>query len=202
MKRKRTTAVLLAVMVSAAGVFTCAAGEPGTEAVLEEEISEAADMAYADAADAAGAALALYLRSSGGEELASYLSSVDTEKLAEYLELFVVLTQNEDFQSLMDYQEVQELAEALIQKAAEFAVEDPQLAEKILVAMGVDEAYASSVLELIADHPEVLEEVGTLAASEEGRKFAQLLKEYLKSGELSVGALKLADVLRGIAQDE
>ena len=68
---------------------------------------------------------------------------LDVEELREYYRQFESVIQSDEFQNLIEYEEVRDLITALVDKGVDFAIEDPDLAQKILITAGMDEKIVS-----------------------------------------------------------
>ena len=114
------------------------------------------------------------------EDLVEEFLSLDPEELAEYVDLAVNVYKSPDFQELMAYDEVRDLAVTLIQNGLNLASDEPKLADMVLQTLGVDRRIIGVffyLLEAGKEHPEIVEEVGKLVHSEEAKQLMSLLIE-------------------------
>ena len=114
------------------------------------------------------------------EDLVEELQSLDPEELAEYVDLAVNVYKSPDFQELMAYDEVRDLAVTLIQNGLDLASDEPKLADMVLQTLGVDRRIIGVffyLLEAGKERPEIVEEVGKLVHSEEAKQLMSLLIE-------------------------
>ncbi len=114
------------------------------------------------------------------EDLVEELQSLDPEELAEYVDLAVNVYKSPDFQELMAYDEVRDLAVTLIQNGLNLASDEPKLADMVLQTLGVDRRIIGVffyLLEAGKERPEIVEEVGKLVHSEEAKQLMSLLIE-------------------------
>lgn len=86
--------------------------------------------------------------------------NVDYEKLIGPITTGLVLIQNEEVRSLLRYEEVRDLADEVAERSAELVNTEPDTADKIFEALGVDETGAMFV-RVVAHN---WEEVSTMAA--------------------------------------
>ena len=63
----------------------------------------------------------------------------ETEELMSNLGVLVEVLESEEFQRLMEYPEMQALMRTAFERLVQFVTEEPELATKVLVALGADE---------------------------------------------------------------
>ena len=129
---RKLSALLLAAAVLAFPVFARAEADPETETVGREAETEGL----------------------GAEAETEFeLPKLTREQLEEYqdiLETILVTVNSEEFEHLMEYPQMQALAETVVNKLIVFLQEDPELAKKVLITLGADE-NAVNLLEAFSD---------------------------------------------------
>lgn len=104
------------------------------------------------------------------EEVMEEINSMSAEDIKEYVIMIEKVVTNPDFQSLMRYDEVQDLVTTLVYNALKFAKDDPELTNKILETAGVDQRAIAVFFVL-------------LNSSENNQNVAEGLKQFLLSEE-------------------
>ena len=94
---------------------------------------------------------------------------LDVEELREYYRQFESVIQSDEFQNLIEYEEVRDLITALVDKGVDFAIEDPDLAQKILITAGMDEKIVSLLPLLLEKGSKAGEALEAFKQSEEGK---------------------------------
>jgi len=84
------------------------------------------------------------------DDITRLINEIDLEAVKEAAVYVGDFLDSEDFKSLMSYKEVRELGETAAEKIVDFVDEDPELTEKILVALGMDEAGAAAALDAVS----------------------------------------------------
>ena len=90
------------------------------------------------------------------QETLDALNKIDYSELAEDIQIVRRTVQSEEFKELMAYPAVQELLLMLGQKTTDFVFDDPDTTQKILVALGMQEAVAEQVtngIRLVGENP-------------------------------------------------
>ena len=82
------------------------------------------------------------------------VSQMDLNEIIEYYKMVTAVTASEEFESLVQYVEVQELISEVLEMGAQLAMEEPETVGKILTAAGIDNKYVSLLtLALLFEEP-------------------------------------------------
>lgn len=144
-----------------------------------EELTEAPEDAIIDAAThvAVGALTEdqvqdLSILSLLPEEEREALESLNAEQLSEYAVVIERIVTNPDFQSLMKYEEVQDLVVTLTNDALNLAAEEPEMTDQILETLGVNRNVILvffELMEVLNENQETTAAIRQFLLSEEGR---------------------------------
>ena len=117
---------------------------------------------------------------------AELFSDMNREEIEGYLEKIYDVISNEEFQTIMQYPEVEALAWEILRTGAEFVYNEPELTEKILLTAGVEEKYLALLKELLQDtNPEeVKEAIVDFKESEKGKEILSLVNEHFDKEQL------------------
>ncbi len=206
---KRIGAVALTLfLTAAAGSVPSMAHEAVTEA-MTETVSEAA------AADSGAAdidqdqifddMLALLQKIPADKFsalLAEYIPGASAEEIQKYIEMIQALLENEDFRSLMSYDEVWDLAIYAGENLAEMAVEEPELTRKVLETLEVNEAAIQITMGLIDHKEQIAQALNELDIQWQSGETAELLGDMAGNRELRTGLEELLTILQGGTRDE
>lgn len=121
-------------------------------------------------------------------EMKEELASLDMNEIMEYSVMIQKVLTNPDFQSLLQYDEVQRLLSTLMDNALNFAKNDPALTKKILETLGVDEKLVLvfyGVLEAIRSGA-VTEDIDRLLQSEEGQALVEIIVQNVKPEQIEM----------------
>ena len=139
MKIKRWMALCLAALVTVTGAASAWAGESTSE-------TEAMTEAQAQGPETGEEAL----QESIDGIIADLIGDMKVEELLDLAMTILKVTDSEEFQHLMEYPEMQALAETVVKRCIRMFVDDPELAEKIMTTLGVDER-AAAILAMMAE---------------------------------------------------
>ena len=81
--------------------------------------------------------------------LTSRLGDLDYEKLQEDIKLVQAVMGSESFRHLLTYEEVRDFADYSLKMITRFALDEPELLEKILITMELDQASVTVIMEVI-----------------------------------------------------
>ena len=159
MKRRLLTWPL-AMFLLFGGAFPAAAEvqDPAVQAIIEDAVED--ERKEADEKAEAGADSGTSDEGSGlTEDIAAALEeanskysfkyehgggikpgNAETEELLSNLGVLVEVLESEEFQRLMEYPEMQALAKTALTRLTDFAMNEPELATKVLVKLGADES--------------------------------------------------------------
>ena len=215
---KRIGAVALTLLLTAAvGSVPSMAQEAVTEA-LTETVSEAA-------ADDSGEAIVNLMSGSADIDqdqifddmlallqkipadklsalLAEHIPGASAEEIQEYIEMIQALLENEDFRSLMSYDEVWDLAIYAGENLAEMAVEEPELTRKVLETLEVNEMVIRITMGLIDHKEQIAQALNELDIQWQSGEAAELLEDLAGNQELRTGLEELLTILQGGTEDE
>ena len=206
---KRIGAVALTLFLTAAvGSVPSMAQEAVTEA-MTETVSEAA------AADSGAAdidqdqifddMLALLQKIPADKLsalLAEHIPGASAEEIQEYIEMIQALLENEDFRSLMSYDEVWDLAIYAGENLAGMAVEEPELTRKVLETLEVNEAAIQITMGLINHKEQIAQALNELDIQWQSGEAAELLGDMAGNRELRTGLEELLTILQEGTEDE
>lgn len=155
----------LLLFIAAASLLICSAAPAlaGENAVTGSETTGAQEAAEASGTEteqtAAEASLEGEVREAAEEaplnedvtekELEEYTEMARRFDMAEILENAETIwrvSQSEEFHALMEYPEMQELLKTVLVKLKDFIFEEPDLAEKVLITLGVKEPLVKEVM--------------------------------------------------------
>ena len=102
------------------------------------------------------------------QQLMGELDNVDIEELKSDMDLIIAVVSSEEFQSLISYQDVRELFEIVIIRLGKMAMEEPELAGKIFVTMGVDQKIVDALIRVskLLEESDTAQELFLLALSQ------------------------------------
>lgn len=206
---KRIGAVALTLFLTAAvGSVPSMAQEAVTEA-LTETVSEgaAADSGEADIdQDQIFDDMLALLQKIPADKLsallAEHIPGASAEEMQEYIEMIQALLENEDFRSLMSYDEVWDLAIFAGENLAEMAVEEPELTRKVLETLEVNEAAIQITMGLIDHKEQIAQALNELDIQWQSGEAAELLEDLAGNQELRTGLEELLTILQGGTEDE
>ena len=206
---KRIGAVALTLFLTAAvGSVPSMAQEAVTEA-LTETVSEAAaaDSGEADIdQDQIFDDMLALLQKIPADKLsallAEHIPGASAEEMQEYIEMIQALLENEDFRSLMSYDEVWDLAIYAGENLAGMAVEEPELTRKVLETLEVDEAAIQITMGLIDHKEQIAQALNELDIQWQSGEAAELLGDMAGNRELRTGLEELLTILQGGTEDE
>ncbi|MBQ1311531.1 MAG: hypothetical protein IIY55_06750 [Blautia sp.] len=169
-------AVFLLAFSSIAGAQTQeSSAEENTEGMLQNDAAGVMVQTIEDTLSLTSSAMDEESFSSFVNELGQMIRDVDLEELKENMKLVLAVVSSEEFQSLVQYQEVIDLAALLLKKGAETAVTEKELTEKILQTLGLDERWIRAWT-FVADHSEEIRVVlQEFAGTEDGAALLKLL---------------------------
>jgi hypothetical protein len=125
------------------------------------------------------------------EQAAMLVKDLDVETVREYYRDIESVVMSDEFQSLLQYEEVRVLIEELVNRGVDFVMTEPELTEKILITAGMDEKYAALVLLLIGEGNKAGEAVELFKESEEGKALLEYLDLTLDRETLTKALLDL-----------
>ena len=206
---KRIGAVALTLfLTAAAGSVPSMAQEAVTEA-MTEIVSEAAaaDSGEADIdQDQIFDDMLALLQKIPADKLsallAEHIPGASAEEIQEYIEMIQALLENEDFRSLMSYDEVWDLAIYAGENLAGMAVEEPELTRKVLETLEVDEAAIQITMGLIDHKEQIAQALNELDIQWQSGEAAELLGDMAGNRELRTGLEELLTILQGGTEDE
>ena len=206
---KRIGAVALTLfLTAAAGSVPSMAQEAVTEA-MAETVSEAAaaDSGEADIdQDQIFDDMLALLQKIPADKLsallAEHIPGASAEEMQEYIEMIQALLENEDFRSLMSYDEVWDLAIYAGENLAGMAVEEPELTRKVLETLEVDEAAIQITMGLIDHKEQIAQALNELDIQWQSGEAAELLGDMAGNRELRTGLEELLTILQGGTEDE
>lgn len=206
---KRIGAVALTLFLTAAvGSVPSMAQEAVTEA-LTETVSEAAaaDSGEADIdQDQIFDDMLALLQKIPADKLsallAEHIPGASAEEMQEYIEMIQALLENEDFRSLMSYDEVWDLAIYAGENLAEMAVEEPELTRKVLETLEVNEMVIRITMGLIDHKEQIAQALNELDIQWQSGEAAELLGDMAGNRELRTGLEELLTILQGGTEDE
>ncbi|MBO7711368.1 MAG: hypothetical protein J6S83_12935 [Lachnospiraceae bacterium] len=186
---KKMAAVITATCLMGTACAVPAAAEQVTEAVTEStaarEGTEAGE--NADLVDEMLQVLDKIPADQVAAAVAPYVPGISEEEIQGYIEMVIALMENEDFRSLMSYEEVQDLAVYTVENLANMAADDPELTRKVLETLEVNETFITVILTMI-DHREEIEEalkgLAELEQNEDVQKLFGLMAEMAANEEL------------------
>lgn len=113
--------------------------EPSSETVLETpDVQEPDQPVVIDADEIRRTA----------EMLAEEMGEIDLQKLEKDIEDILAIINSEEFNELMAYPDVRELTEMAIVRLGNMAVEEPELAGKVFVTLGVEEKLVDTLVRI------------------------------------------------------
>lgn len=206
---KRIGAVALTLFLTAAvGSVPSMAQEAVTEA-LTETVSEAAaaDSGEADIdQDQIFDDMLALLQKIPADKLsallAEHIPGASAEEMQEYIEMIQALLENEDFRSLMSYDEVWDLAIYAGENLAEMAVEEPELTRKVLETLEVNEMVIRITMGLIDHKEQIAQALNELDIQWQSGEAAELLGDMAGNRELRTGLEELLTILQEGTEDE
>lgn len=155
MKRRISIWILVTSLLSC-GAYPAAAEvhDPAVQAVIEEAAENTEETAAEDTASDSSAEdsgltedLAAAIEKAGSTYSFTYdpekglqPGNPETEELMSNLGVLVEVMNSEEFKRLMEYPEMQALLETLLKRLTTFVMDEPELAAKVLVALGADES--------------------------------------------------------------
>ncbi len=186
---------------SAAGAFaeSSAGSTSSGTAGAASTVSEAGTAALETAASESGAALSKEQPSSGLPELPfdldSVLSDEQLQELTKNLDAIIALLSSEELQSLLKYEEVQDLLVTIIDKAMSFTQEEPELFAKILNALDLDETYVKLIMSALSVLQKARNNLEVYLESEEGQQLQGAVRSILDKPEIVNRLTALSEIL-------
>ena len=187
---------LLSVLASAlgAGMATADERQPAPESRQETPAVYSAAESVAEDLPAEGEPAGL----SGTEDISDGGAPggglINPEQVKEYYEKIREMVDSETFQSLIRYPEVQELVLEFVRLGAGVMANDSELAEKIMLELGIAEETAGFILFMMQEAASEIES-DKYVDSEKEQAFANAVDEFVASGELT-GLLGDLGILR------
>ena len=186
---------------SAAGAFaeSSAGSTSSGTAGAASTVSEAGTAALETAASESGAALSKEQPSSGLPELPfdldSVLSDEQLQELTKNLDAIIALLSSEELQSLLKYEEVQDLLVTIIDKAMSFTQEEPELFAKILNALDLDETYVKLIMSALSVLQKARNNLEAYLESGEGQQLQGAVRSILDKPEIVNRLTALSEIL-------
>ena len=190
MKRKKRiclSAVFLSILLYAAAAFASdqnAVKEPDTEE-LTTEASVSEEGTEEESITEENASGTEIIEGVTVEDVTEFLEGIDYEELEKNLKAILAMVQSEDFQSLMSYQEMQDLVIVAMDRIETFALEDPELVAKICVALGLQEKFASLIPSLIREYDYSREDLEVLLTGDESKERRSVALILLQHPEIA-----------------
>ncbi len=184
MKRRIAAGCLISLLITGSffGALTGVSGDYDSVSSAETAVSTVSGTASEAESDAAGGADSGQIREteSGTDTEESYAVDIgdssfviDQEAVEKDIEAIRKLFTSADFQHLISYQEVRDLAQYIFTRALDFVRNEPNLAAKVLEALGLDQKLTPVIIEAAALVSKTGEELTEYLESEEGQKISQ-----------------------------
>ena len=142
---------------------------------LEEQaefLSEAAED-MSEAAGEGGSADVVFF----SKEMEDAIASMSVEEIQEKVEAVTELLSSPEVRELLEYEEVRDLAETVLKRVLDLAVNEPELTSKVLETLGVSKEGVYLYLKLSQTGGEAAEVVSRITESEEGRQVLDKAQE-------------------------
>ena len=115
------------------------------------------------------------------------IASMSSDEIAEYAQMIESILRNPDFQSLLQYEEVRDLAVTLFGNALNFAVEDPGTTQKILETLGLNRGAILLLYEVLGtmeENKKTTDAIQAFLDTKEGQMLTQALLDNLSKEQL------------------
>ena len=142
---------------------------------LEEQaefLTEAAED-MSEAAGEGGSADSVFF----SKEMEDAIASMSVEEIRESLDAVTGLLSSPEVRELLEYEEVRDLAETVLKRMLDLAVNEPELTSKVLETLGVSKEGVYLYLKLSQTGGEAAEVVSRITESEEGRQVLDKAQE-------------------------
>ncbi len=123
------------------------------------------------------------------ETIQKEINKIPLKEIEKYAGQIKKLITNPDFQAIFSYEDVRELAVTLIHNALDFSSSDPNLAEKILETLGVDQKVILLFFTLLYANLEknnIADSIRTFLDTEEGKELMSELNEMFNDSQVQI----------------
>ena len=180
MRKKRVLFMTVIMLGAGALLFGGSAAATDTHVVqgllpLEEQaefLTEAAED-MSEAAGEGGSADSVFF----SKEMEDAIASMSVEEIRESLDAVTGLLSSPEVRELLEYEEVRDLAETVLKRMLDLAVNEPELTSKVLETLGVSKEGVYLYLKLSQTGGEAAEVVSRITESEEGRQVLDKAQE-------------------------
>ena len=157
-----------------------------------EELAEAAEAVTPD-----GNSGLIPISNEDLDALKQKIDNIDMDKLKADLRAVTVLLKSEEFQHLLSYEEVQDLLKMILMKARNFLYEEPDLSEKILETIGLEETYAKIILQMTNTALGIADEVSGSIGEDELQAVTEVANDMMKDPETREMVADLVKTVEG-----
>ncbi len=123
------------------------------------------------------------------ETIQKEINKIPLKEIKKYAGQIKKLITNPDFQVIFSYEDVRELAVTLVHNALDFSTSDPNLAEKILETLGVDQKVILLFFTLLYANLEknnIADSIRTFLDTEEGKELMSELNEIFNDSQVQI----------------
>jgi hypothetical protein len=206
MKRRIAAGCLISLLITGSffGALTGVSGDSDSVSSAEAAVSTVSGTASEAESDAASGADSGQIREteSGTDTEEPYTVDIgdssfviDQEAVEKNIEAIRKLFTSEDFQHLISYEEVRDLAQYIFTRALDFVKNEPDLATKVLEALGLDKKVTPIVIEAVALVSKTGEELTEYLESEEGQKISEAAVGLLNNPVIAAELKELNQII-------
>lgn len=123
---------------------------------------------------------------------------IDAAKVEKYLKAIRNVLDSEEFQRLISYEEVRDLAVTIVEYGAIFVRDEPDLSEKVLSELGIEPKYGKIILQAINATADAGSELINYSNSEEGQILMERVKLLLEDPAIEQECKEINELLRGV----
>ena len=119
------------------------------------------------------------------KEMEDTIASMSIEEIRENVETVTNLLSSPEVQDLFQYEEVRDLAETVLERGLELAVNEPEMTSKILETLGVSKEGVYLYLMLTQKGGEAADLVSQFSESEEGKQILDKVQELASDEQVN-----------------
>lgn len=119
------------------------------------------------------------------KEMEDTIASMSIEEIRENVETVTNLLSSPEVQDLFQYEEVRDLAETVLERGLELAVNEPEMTSKILESLGVSKEGVYLYLMLTQKGGEAADLVSQFSESEEGKQILEKVQELASDEQVN-----------------